>query len=184
MIQETILLVAPQPNMKKLNSFMHRMNYQRGTSLIEVLVATVVISVGLIGLAGLQTLSMKSNHSAYLRTQATLLAYDMLDRMRANLVSAQGGQYTTAFSTAPTGTVNCESSSCSSASLATYDVNQWKCSLGNWDAINTCSTTLSLSGILPGGDGSVVQAGSVHTVSVRWNDRDGTQTTFQVSTEL
>ena len=153
-------------------------------ALIEVLVATVVISVGLVGLAGLQTLSMKNNHSAYLRTQATMLTYDMVDRMRANVAAAQAGQYTTAFNTAPAGTVNCESSTCSSASLATFDVNQWKVSLGIWDAINTCSVTLSKSGLLPGGDGQVTQVGTVHTISIRWNDRDGTQNTFQVSTEI
>ena len=163
---------------------MLRIDLQMGTSLIEVLVATVVISIGLVGLAGLQTLSVKNNHSAYLRTQATFLAYDMVDRMRANLASAQAGQYTTALNTAPAGTVNCETTSCSSASLATFDVNQWKCSLGAWDANTICSTTLSISGMLPGGDGSITQNGNVHTVSVRWNDRDGVQNTFQVSTEL
>ena len=64
----------------KLNNMCIRS--QKGASLVEVLVATVVVSVGLIGLAGLQTLSMQSNHTAYLRTQASLLAYDMVDRMR------------------------------------------------------------------------------------------------------
>ena len=157
---------------------------QKGASLVEVLVATVVISVGLIGLAGLQTLSMQSNHTAYLRTQASLLAYDMVDRMRANILAAQSGQYVTAFNAAPSGTTNCESTSCSSGNLATYDINQWKCNLGAWDSISTCSTTLSVSGLLPGGDGSVTQTGTVHTVSVRWTERDGNQNTFEVSTEL
>lgn len=170
--------------MNKLNSIIRQINRQTGASLIEVLVATVVVSVGLVGLAGLQTLSMKSNHSAYLRTQATLFAYDMVDRMRANLAAAQAGAYVTALNTAPSGTVNCELTACTSANLATYDINQWKCSLGAWDAVSTCSTSFSISGMLPGGDGSVTQTGSVHTVSVRWNDRDGTQSTFQVSTEL
>ncbi len=63
-------------------------------------------------------------------------------------------------------------------------MNQWKCSLGIWDAINTCAVTLSITGLLPGGDGQVTQAGNVHTVSIRWNDRDNSVQTFQVSTEL
>ncbi len=157
---------------------------QLGTTLIEVLVAAVVVSAGLVGLAALQTLSVKNNHSAYLRTQATFLAYDMVDKMRANLAAAQAGQYVTTFGVAPSGTTNCQSSTCSSSDLVTFDINQWKCSLGNWDLQNTCSTTLSISGMLPGGDGSITRTGNIHTVSVRWNDRDETQRTFQVSTEL
>ncbi|MDH3608240.1 MAG: type IV pilus modification protein PilV [Gammaproteobacteria bacterium] len=157
---------------------------QFGTSLIEVLIAVVVMSVGLVGLAALQTLSLKNNHSAYLRTQATFLAYDMVDRMRANVSSAQSGSYVVGIGTAPSGTTNCNTSACTASDLANFDTNEWKCALGNWDSSSTCSTTLSMTGMLPGGDGAVTQAGTIHTVSVRWNDRDGLQRTFQVSTEL
>ena len=160
------------------------MKKQVGTTLIEVLVAVVVVSVGLVGLAALQTLSMKNNHSAYLRTQATFIAYDMVDRMRANLLAAQAGSYVIALGTAPSGTTNCQSSVCAASDLVTFDINEWKCSLGAWDTQSTCSTTLSMNGMLPGGDGAVSRAGNIHTVSVRWNDRDGVQRTFQVSTEL
>lgn len=58
---------------------------QRGVTLLEVLVSIVVLSVGLLGYAGLQTLSLKNNNSAYQRSQATLLTYDIVDRMRANM---------------------------------------------------------------------------------------------------
>lgn len=68
---------------------------QKGSSLLEVLIAIVVISVGLLGLAGLQTSSIKSNHSSYLRSQATLLAYDLSDRMRASRAAALSGNYNT-----------------------------------------------------------------------------------------
>ncbi len=165
-------------------SFMRSMKNQIGTTLIEVLIAVVVVSVGLVGLAALQTLSLKNNHSAYLRTQATFLAYDMVDRMRANIFQAQNGSYVTALGDAPSGSANCQTSACAASDLATYDVNEWKCLLGAWDRQSTCSTTFSMNGMLPGGDGSVTRAGNIHTVSVRWNDRDGTQQTFQVSTEL
>ena len=163
---------------------MNTIKKQLGATLIEVLVAVIVMSVGLVGLAALQTLSLKNNHSAYLRTQATFLVYDMVDRMRANLIEAQAGSYVTSLGTAPSGTTNCQASACTSADLATFDVNEWKCLLGNWDSQNTCSTTLSMVGMLPAGDGSVTRTGNIHTVSIRWNDRDGTQRTFQVSTEL
>lgn len=59
-------------------------NSQRGVTLLEVLISIVVLSVGLLGYAGLQTLSMKNNTSAFQRSQATMLTYDIVDRMRAN----------------------------------------------------------------------------------------------------
>ena len=57
---------------------------QRGVTLLEVLISIVVLSVGLLGYAGLQTVSMKNNTSAFQRSQATMLTYDIVDRMRAN----------------------------------------------------------------------------------------------------
>lgn len=58
---------------------------QRGVSLLEVLISVVVLSIGLLGLAGLQAVSLKNNTSAYQRGLATMLAYDVIDRMRADL---------------------------------------------------------------------------------------------------
>jgi type IV pilus assembly protein PilV len=57
---------------------------QRGITLLEVLISIVVLSVGLLGHAGLQTASLKNNTSAFQRSQATMLTYDIVDRMRAN----------------------------------------------------------------------------------------------------
>ena len=55
----------------------------RGFTLVEVMVSLVVLSLGLLGVAKMVMLSSHSNDSAYLRTQATALAYEMLDYMRA-----------------------------------------------------------------------------------------------------
>ena len=57
---------------------------QAGMSLIEVLVTVLVLSVGLLGIAALQFVSKRSNFEALQRTTATMLAYDILERMRAN----------------------------------------------------------------------------------------------------
>src|SRR5262249_56408603 len=56
----------------------------RGFTLIEALVALLVLSIGLLGVAALQLTSLRSNPSSSFRSQATLLAYDVVDRMRAN----------------------------------------------------------------------------------------------------
>ncbi|MDD3786384.1 MAG: type IV pilus modification protein PilV [Hydrogenophaga sp.] len=58
--------------------------HQRGASLIEVLIAIVVLSTGLLGMAGLLYGAMRHNHAAYLRSQGVALAADVLDRMRAH----------------------------------------------------------------------------------------------------
>ena len=61
-----------------------------GFTLIEVLVSMVIMAVGLLGLAGLQTLSLRDNQDDYLSSQATALAYEMSDRIRANAAFWQG----------------------------------------------------------------------------------------------
>lgn len=65
----------------------------RGFSLIEVLVALLIFSIGLIGLAGLMVVSVKVNHSAFQRSQASFLAQAMSDRMRANMIGVWGKLY-------------------------------------------------------------------------------------------
>ena len=65
-------------------------NYrQQGVSLIEVLVSTVIIAIALLGLMSLQITSLKTNQSAYARSQANFLAYDILESMRVNSPASQ-----------------------------------------------------------------------------------------------
>lgn len=61
---------------------------QRGVSLIEILVTILVMSVGLLGLAALQGLSLQAGQAAYYRTQATNLAYEVADFARLNRSAA------------------------------------------------------------------------------------------------
>ena len=100
-----------------------------GFTLIEVLVAVVVLSIGLLGLAGLQTTALQNNHSAYLRNQATLRAYDMADRMRTNLDAVKKGYYNN-----PTATQypDCKTASgCSSQQMAKNDTFEWNAATAN-----------------------------------------------------
>lgn len=66
---------------------------QNGIALLEVLVAVVIISFGLLGLAGTQVTAIRNNHVAYMRSIATHQAQEIADRMRANLIAAQAGAY-------------------------------------------------------------------------------------------
>jgi type IV pilus assembly protein PilV len=97
---------------------------QQGISLIEVLMAVLIFSVGLIGLAGLMVMAMRSNQAAYQRTQVTFLADGMVDRMRANPLGVWNGSYND-NGYPVSGRTNCESAACTPASLATRDKQVW-----------------------------------------------------------
>src|SRR5687768_17421752 len=65
----------------------------RGFTLVEVLVTVVLISVGLLGLAALQLTTLRGNHDAYARSQASILAANILDCMRTNPMAFRHGSY-------------------------------------------------------------------------------------------
>ena len=65
----------------------------RGFTMIEVLIALLIVSLGMLGLAGLQAVSLKNSQSAYYRSAATQLAYDMSDRMRGNISGVLANSY-------------------------------------------------------------------------------------------
>ncbi len=132
---------------------------QKGATLLEVLVAVLVLSIGLLGIAGLQVISMKYTSSAYQRAQATQLAYDVIDRMRTNRDEAEkyGSGYVVALGGSYSVSTTCEAASCNPTAMATYDIANWK---------------VALAATLPSGDGSVSvnTATKMVTVNIRWDD--------------
>lgn len=131
---------------------------QSGFTLLEVLVAMLVLSIGLLGLAGLMGSSMRNNQSAYHSTQATWLAYDILDRLRANSVVALAGGYAAANTIGSPATC---STTAPSGSVADQDI-------GSWKNMIACA--------LPEGDGRIIVTPTTRQVSitVQWNDSRGT----------
>jgi type IV pilus assembly protein PilV len=106
----------------------------RGVTLIEVLVALVIVAVGLLGLAGMQVRGLSIQKDAHGRAIATQLALDLADRMRANRDPATrlppaGYAYTTAYptgtATLPTSTANCAAGVCTLAEQAQFDMATW-----------------------------------------------------------
>jgi type IV pilus assembly protein PilV len=98
---------------------------QRGISLIEVLMAVLIFSVGLIGLAGLMVMAARSNHAAYLRTQVTFLAGNMADRMRANPMGLWNGAYNASGYPTSTKQTCSKASPCTPAQVAARDQYEW-----------------------------------------------------------
>jgi type IV pilus assembly protein PilV len=134
-----------------------------GFTLVEVLVSLVVLSIGLLGMAKLVLVTSHANDSAYLRSQATTLAYGMLDNMRANTSAALAQGYDTALYVMPANPGSCAGTVCTSTQLALYDVYTWKQHL---DAANKY-------GALPSGTGSVATSTTTSptaTITVQWDD--------------
>lgn len=100
---------------------------EKGFTLLEVMIAIVVFSFGLLGIAGMMTISVRNNHNGYLRSQANFLAENMLDRMRANPNALWNGAYA---GTASIGVTSCDlATPCNFVELAQYDMDQWAQSL-------------------------------------------------------
>ena len=123
---------------------------QRGTSLIEVMMAVLVFSIGLIGLAGLMVMASRSSHAAYLRTQVTFLASNMANRMSANSTGVWNGSYnSSAYPLAVSSDPCAEGVACDFAALAAHDQKLWSSQLTtflpNPKATIQCSSIKSAS---------------------------------------
>lgn len=75
-------------NIKKRLVSLRRDRGEKGFSLLEVLIALVILAVGVLGLAALQTTGLRFTHDAYVRSQATVIVYDVVERMRNNVDNA------------------------------------------------------------------------------------------------
>jgi type IV pilus assembly protein PilV len=96
---------------------------QKGVSIVEALVAVVILSVGMLGIAGLYLESIRANRSALSRTTSVQLVNDMADRIRAN----RGGldEYELDAGSPPSGGEDCAAAACSPAELALFDKVRW-----------------------------------------------------------
>lgn len=141
---------------------------QQGVTLIEVLVALAVLTIGLLGLASLQAIGLRSQHNAYLKNQAALAAQDILERMRANPAGAAGYAIDSLASAV---SVDCETAPCTPVQMQAFDGWEWK----------------QLLARLPDGDGAVRINGDLVTITVSWIEhrREGaTPVAFSVHTRL
>ncbi len=145
---------------------------QAGFTLVEVMVTVAVMSFGLLGLAALQSTGVRGNDNAYARSQAALLASDIVDRMRANRGAAQTtGAYDHVLGAAPPNAGDCTVNVCTPAQMASYDVSTW---------------LATLAASLPGGDGSIAcgPGNPVCTVVVQWRQGSGATNQITLTTQL
>lgn len=141
-----------------------------GFSMIELLVAVFVMAVGVLGVVGLQLLSLQNNRNALLRAEAARLAYDMMDRIRANADPAAGIDYDgVAIGDDPPAPRDCRANNCTVGEMEAFDHAFWKCSLGGFNGNGVC-TGLGVTGFLPEGDGSIAVDDGVYTITVQWQE--------------
>jgi type IV pilus assembly protein PilV len=163
---------------------------QRGFSMLEVLIAVLVFSLGIIGLAGLLIFAIQSNHVAYLRTQATFLAHNMADRMSANPAGLWGnggnsfynGSYPVSASTA-----SC-AAGCDPQQLADYDKAQWSTQLTTFlpnahGNINCITNGIAYTPTAAQIDMRPPYAGTC-TMTLTWNEAGSARGANQASTDV
>lgn len=135
-----------------------RIKKQNGFTMVELLIALLILAVGLLGMASLMMASMKSNQSAAMRSQASWLAYDIIERMRLN--SDVAANYLIAAADAAPADPNCKANGCSANNVATLDLREWKTQLGQ-----------------VGLTGSITKPDDAYSVSIFWQGDSATACT-------
>ena len=136
---------------------------QAGFTLLEVMIALAIFSIGMLGIAGMQARGIQSTGFSQFRTIAIIQSYDMAERIQANITGARAGLYND-LAPVIVGGLDCVNAQCSSAQFATFDHFEW----------NTVNNA-----VLPSGRGSVIGAptptgGITFTITVMWDeDRSG-----------
>lgn len=170
---------------------------QNGFTLIEILITVIVLSIGLLGLAGLQINGLRANMSSEARSKATLLANDITERMRTNRLGVHNDNpdVDNQYAAISTANQNCnalpdpfcsnynngnsnDADSCTPAQMAAFDAWVWACGMPKAQGV----VPGGVANILNGGAGNVAcndanladdddcSPGSSHTITVSWNE--------------
>lgn len=178
-----------------------------GLTMIEILVTLIILSIGLLGMAALQLTGIRSANSSTYRTQATLLADDLAERMRANTTAVDSNAFMAVNSaalncaTVPNpycgeyydGVNNNAAVSCTPAEMATYDLNVWFCGELNSGArrggvqsiLNSATATITCTDVNPPSGADVdpcTNRSSYHTITLGWSELNPDRSTGAATT--
>ena len=161
----------------------------RGFTLIEIMVSIVVISIGMLGLSKMQLTSLRYNQSAYQRSIATQLAYDIGNRMRANATAVGLGVYD-----APTPIQNTDcltAAGCTPVEMAGHDIYEWLSESNPGSVVNqlpNSSATVCLDSTPEDGQAALPECdgiGGQYAVKIWWsNDAGVTVFRFVISIQI
>lgn len=147
---------------------------QQGMSLLEVLIAVLVLAIGLLGIAALQATALRNSQGSLERNQAVIATYTIADAMRANPTVAATGGYAQAQVCTPPALA-------ASATLRDRDINAWitdiQAVLGTTGLTSTCGTIVYDPGAAAVGDES-------YRITVQWDDSRATggSSTYSMTT--
>lgn len=138
---------------------------QRGIAMIEALIALLVLSLGVLGLARLQMSALTESRNTNARAVAVQLANDLAERMQSNAIvrrtNPNPNPYVTVWGAPAAAVTDCRASACNGNDLAAFDLRAWKLNLGR---------------LLPNGDAQVFRSGTDSNqfgVLVRWTELEG-----------
>lgn len=128
-----------------------------GFSLLEVLIAVVILSVGLLGVMALQANMLSYSHSAYLTSIASIKALDLEERMRANRGVAEDYEFSSGQLTSLSGTPTA-CNNCGESELVDYDLAVW---------------SHSVRELFPSTvDAELTEDDGVYTLNITWEERE------------
>ncbi len=135
--------------------------WQKGSTMAETVVALFILAVGLLAVQAMQLTSLRTNVASFMRTEAQLLADDMIDRLLAydNLAGADADDFNGLDTNPAAADPGCAAGGCNLIQQRNLDTFEWK---------------TGLEGRLPGGRGTVAVVAGNHVVTVMWdNDKTG-----------
>ena len=149
------------------NAFtMKSRNSEQGFTLLEVMLSVLILGVGLLGVITLQARSLQYNQQAYLYSQASFLANDIAERMRANSNAVDAYQIDFDEDVEGVTTTKCLTMDCDANDFALWDLKIWK---------------ESIEAALPSGDGSITKIGDQFVISTQFDDSRGNDALRQIS---
>ncbi len=166
---------------------------QSGFSLIEIMIAALILSIGILGVASLQIIGMKGTHQSYMKQQAMGIVQSLTERMHSNKQAVIAGDYvvldSAAFDCGILPVCSDSSSNCSVADIATVDLHNLICgykkgsapSTGGVKTVTAGDVSSLIDGELIVTCPTVCATGDVQ-IDVRWSERGlSTETTVKDS---
>jgi len=153
------------------------LRHSRGLTLLEILIALVVLSIGLLGLANLQLFGLASTNDSAQRSMVSFITNDLADRMRINRIAALNGAYDdldsddyfssdrtspSGLPTLPNSVGNCQTASCTPAQIAILDQRTW---LDHFVKVNN---TDGWTPVVDAARGQVTRSGTRVRIEVSW----------------